>query len=163
MELKKKKIHGGHYENKSQNSSHLNLHTWPQVRKSYHLYPNDVKCWRLSSNTQHTIPALTAEDSKVLLVFSRQVVSDSLWLMGYSTPDLPVPHQLPEFAQRHVHWVGDAIQPSHPLSSPSLPAFNLSQHQGLFQWVCSLYQVAKVLELQRQHQSFQWIFRTDFL
>ena len=61
------------------------------------------------------------------------------------------------------HWVGDAIQPFHPLSSPSLPAFNLSQNQGLFQWVSSLHQVAKVLEYQLQQQSFQWIFRTDFL
>ena len=58
--------------------------------------------------------------------------------------------------------ISDAIQSSHPLSSPS-PAFNLSQHQGLFKWVCSLHQVAKVLEFQLQHQSFQWIFRTDFL
>ena len=63
----------------------------------------------------------------------------------------------------HVHWVCGAIQPSRPLSSPSPPAFSLSQHQGLFQWVSSLYQVAKVLELQFQHQSFQWIFRTHFL
>ena len=68
----------------------------------------------------------------------------------------------PELAQTHVHWVGDAVQPSHPLLSPSPPAFNLSQHQGLFQWVSSLHQVAKVLELQLQHQSFQWIFRIDF-
>ena len=72
--------------------------------------------------------------------------------MDYSTPSLPVHHQLPELAQTHVHWVGDAIQPSHLLSSPSPPAFNLSQHQGLFQWVSSLHQVAKVLELQFQHQ-----------
>ena len=57
--------------------------------------------------------------------------------MDCSTPGFPVHHQLPEFAQTHVHWVGDAIQPSHPLSSPSPPAFNLSQHQGLFQWVGS--------------------------
>ena len=57
----------------------------------------------------------------------------------------------------------DAIQPSHPLPSPSPPAFNFSQHQGLFKWVSSLHQVAKVLEFQLQHQSFQWIFRTDFL
>ena len=71
-----------------------------------------------------------------------------------STPGLPVHHQLPEFAQTHVHWVGDAIQPSHPLSSPS-PTFNLTQHQGLFQWVSSSHQVAKVLEFQLQHQSFQ--------
>ena len=82
--------------------------------------------------------------------------------MNCSMPGLPVHHQLPESTQTHVHEVGDAIQPSHPLSSPS-PAFNLSQHQGLFQWVSSLHQVAKVLELQLQHQSFQWIFRTDFL
>ena len=80
-----------------------------------------------------------------------------------STPGFPVHHQLPEPAQTHVNWVGNVIQPSHPLLSPSLPAFNLSQHQGLFQWVSSLHQVAKVLEFQLQHQSFQWIFRTDFL
>ena len=82
--------------------------------------------------------------------------------MDYSTPGFPVLHHLLEFAQTHVHRVGDAIQPSHPLSSPS-PAFSLSRHQGLFQWVSSSHQVAEVLELQLQHQSFQWIFRTDFL
>ena len=74
----------------------------------------------------------------------------------------PVHHQLLELAQTHVHQVGDAIQPSHPLLSPS-SAFNLFQHQDLFQWVSSSYQVAKVLELQLQHQSFQRKFRTDFL
>ena len=78
-------------------------------------------------------------------------------------PGFPVHHQLQEFTQTHAHWVGDAIQPSHPLSSPAPPAFILSQHQGLFQWVSSPHQVAKVLEFQLQHQSFQWIFRTDFL
>ena len=83
--------------------------------------------------------------------------------MNRSTPGLPVHHQLPEFTQTHVHWVGDAIQPSHPLSSPSPSALNLSQHQGLFQWVSSLHQVAKVLEYQLQHQSSQWAPRTDFL
>ena len=83
--------------------------------------------------------------------------------MDCSTPGFPVYHQLPELTQTHIHWVGDAIQPSHPLLSPSLPAFNLSQHQGLFQWISSSHQVANVLELQSQHQSFQWIFRTDFL
>ena len=65
--------------------------------------------------------------------------------------------------QQHVYWVGDAIQPSPPLSSPSPPALNLSQHQGLFPWVSSSHQGAKVLEFQLQHQSFQWIFRIDFL
>ena len=79
--------------------------------------------------------------------------------MDCSTPGFPVHHQLLEFSQTHVHWVGDAIQPSYPLSSPSPPAFNLSQHQDLFQWVSSSHQVAKGLELQLQNQSFQWIFR----
>ena len=83
--------------------------------------------------------------------------------MNCSMPGLPVHHQLPELAQTHVHRVSDAIQPSHPLSSPSPPAFNLSQHQGLVQWISSSHQVAKVLEHQLQHQSFQWIFRIDFL
>ena len=83
--------------------------------------------------------------------------------MDCSTPGFPVQHQLPELTQTHVHWVGDAIQSSHPLASPSPPAFNLSQHQGLFKWVSSLHQVAKGLEFQLQHQSFQWIIRTDFL
>ena len=81
--------------------------------------------------------------------------------MDCSTPGFPALHHLPEFAQTHVHWVGDAIQPSHPLSLPSPPAFNLSQHQGLFQWVDSSYQVAKGFEL--QHQFFQWIFRVYLL
>ena len=75
--------------------------------------------------------------------------------MNRSIPGLPVHHQLPEFTQTHVHWVGDAIQPSHPLWSPSPPALNLSQHQDLFKWVSSSHQVAKVLEFQLQHQSFQ--------
>ena len=83
--------------------------------------------------------------------------------MNRSTPGLPVHHQLPESIQTHVHFVGDAIQPSHSLSSPSPPALYLSQHQGLFQWVSSPHQVAKVLQFQLQHQSYQWIFRTDFL
>ena len=81
--------------------------------------------------------------------------------MDCSTPGLPVHHQLPELAQIHVHWVGDAIQSSHPLSSPSPPTFNLSQHQGLFKWVSSSHQVAKVLEFQLQNQYFQWTTRTD--
>ena len=83
--------------------------------------------------------------------------------MNHSRPGLPVRHQLPESTQTHVYQVGDAIQPSHPLSSPSPPAPNLSQHQGLFKWVSSSHQVAKVLEFQLQHQSFQWAPRTDLL
>ena len=83
--------------------------------------------------------------------------------MSRSRPGLPVHHQLLELAQTYIHAISDAIQPSHPLSSPSPPAFNLSHNQGLFQWVSSSHQVAKVLEFQLQHQSFQWIFRTDFI
>ena len=82
--------------------------------------------------------------------------------MDCSMPGFPVHHQLLELAQIHAHWVGDAIQPSHPLLSPSL-AFNLSQHQGLFQWVSSSHHVSKVLKLQLRYQSFQWIFRTNIL
>ena len=82
--------------------------------------------------------------------------------MVCSTPGFPVHHQLPELAQTHVHRVGDAIRPSHPLPSPSPPAFNFPQHHSLFQWVSSLHQVANVLEFQLQHQSFQWTLRTDF-
>ena len=80
-----------------------------------------------------------------------------------STPGLPVHHQLPEFTQTHVHWVGDTIQPSHSLSFPSPPGPNPSQHQGLFQWVNSSHEVAKVLEFQLQHHSLQRNPRADLL
>ena len=83
--------------------------------------------------------------------------------MDCSIPGHPVHHQLLEFTQTHVHWVSDAIQPSHSLSSLSSPTFNLSHHQGLLKRVSYLHQVAKVSELQLQHQFFQWIFRTNFL
>ena len=83
--------------------------------------------------------------------------------MNCSTPGLPVHHQLPEFIQTHVHWVSDAIQPSHPLSSPSPPALNPSQHQSLFQWVNCSHEVAKVLEFQLEHHSFQRKSRADLL
>ena len=83
--------------------------------------------------------------------------------MDCSMPGFPVHHQLPELAQTHVHQVGDAIQPSHPLSSLSPPAVNLSQHQGLFQWPSSSHQVAKVLEFQLQHHSLQRNPRADLL
>ena len=82
--------------------------------------------------------------------------------MNHSTPGLLVHHKLPKFTQTHVHRVGDSIQPSHSLSSHSPPAFNLSS-LGLFQWVSSSDRVARLLEFQLQHQSFQWIFRNDFL
>ena len=104
-----------------------------------------------SNNYRSSVSSVTLSQSCLTLCYP----------MDCSTPDFPVLHQLPELAQIHVHWVSDAIQPSHLLSSPSLPPFNLSQHQGLFKWVRSLPQVAKVLEFQLQHQSFQWTPRTD--
>ena len=93
----------------------------------------------------------------VSVQFSHSVVSSSLWPLDCSTAGLPVHHQLSELPQTHVHRISDSIQPSHPLSSPSPPVFNLSPHQDIFQWVSSLHQ------FQPQPQSFQWIFRTDFL
>ena len=100
--------------------------------------------------------------------FSCSVVSDSLRPHGLQHTRPPVHHELPELTQTHVHWVGDGIQLSHPLSSRFPPTFNLPQHQGLFKWVSSSHQVAKVVEFQLQHQSFQWIlglisFRMDWL
>ena len=93
--------------------------------------------------------------------FNCSVLFDSLCPREQQHARLPCPSPTPEFTQTHVHWVGDAIQPSHPLLSPCLPTFNFSQHQGLFQWVSSSHQVAKVLEFQLQHQSFQWTPRND--
>ena len=100
--------------------------------------------------------------------FSRSVVPDSFRPHGLQHTRLPCPSPTPGVYSNSCHRVGDAIQPSHPLSSPSPPAFSLSQHQGLFQWVSSLHHVAKVLEFQLQHQSFQWtprpdLFRMDWL
>ena len=92
----------------------------------------------------------------LLLLFRRSV-------MDCCMPGFSVLHYFLEFAQTHVHWIDDPVQPSHPLSSPSPPALSFSQHQGFFEWVGSLYQVAKVSDLQLQHHSFQWIFRVDFL
>ena len=114
--------------------------------------------------------------SKVLVIWQRptlstsqstsqyfSVVSESLWPMDCSMPGFPVHNHLPELAQTHVYLVSDAIQPSHTLWYPSPPAFNLSQHQGLFQRVSSSHQVTNKMEFQIQHQSFQWISRIDFL
>ena len=105
-------------------------------------------------------PEIEASGSCCLVAKSCLTLCDP---MNCSMPSFPVLHYLPEFAQTHVHWVGDAIQPSHLLSPPSPPALSLPQHQGLFQWVSSSYQVTKVLELHLQHQSFRWILRVDFL
>ena len=109
---------------------------------------------------------INSQKNKTVLMFFCSVAQSCPTLcdsMNCSTPGFPVLHYLPEFAQNHVCWIGDAIQPSHPFLLPSPPALNLSQHQGLFQWLSSSHRVAKVLELQLQHPSFQGIFRVDFL
>ena len=100
---------------------------------------------------------------QLLLLFSNSVASDSLWPHGLQHARPPYPSPSPGTCSNSCLSFGDTIQSSHPLLSPSSPTLNLSQHEGLFQWVRSSHQVAKVLELQLQHQSFQRIFRTDFL
>ena len=113
---------------------------------------------RLVLKTDKRLEEVMWWDKPLVLLFS-SVAQSCLTLcdpMNRSTPGLLVHHQLPEFTQTHVHWVGDAIQPSHPLSSPSPPAPNPTQHQDLFQSINSLHEVAKVLKFQLQHQSFQW-------
>ena len=128
---------------------------WNPFARVLHMYVHKSICecfihkykkWMLHRAVLITLLCLTLCDSMVC-----------------STPGSPVLHYLLEFAQTYVHWVSDAIQPSHPLLFPSPPAFNHSQHQGLFKWVPSSYQVAKGLEFQLQHQSFQWTPRTDLL
>ena len=127
-----------------------------------------VRCHWTSEHTHRQCDRLSLHSqisSLNIIQFSSvtQLCMNLCDFMDCSPPGLPVHNQLLEPTQTHVHCVSDAFQPSHPLLSPSPPAFNLSQHQGLFQWVSFLYQVAKVLEFQLQHQFFQWILRTDFL
>ena len=111
----------------------------------------------LNNNDKNSVSSWITFHFSPLVLFL--CVSVRLTLMDCSTPGFSALHCLLELAQTHVHWVSNAFQPSHPLSPTSLPALNLSQHQGLFQRVSFLYQVAKILEL--QHQSFHWIFRVD--
>ena len=119
-------------------------------------------------STYHTKWSMSKKERQIPHQFSSVQSLSRVWLFAIpwinrSTPGLPVHHHLPEFTHTHIHRVGVAIQPPHPLSSPSPPAPNPSQHQGLFKWVSSSHQVAKVLEFQLQHQSFQWTPRTDLL
>ena len=136
---------------------------FPGCRK--HMTSGNLLCHSVISSVKQ-IPQRYFEDFEDLMDQFGSVTQSCPTLcdpMDYGTPRFPVYHQLPEFAHTHVHWVCDAIQSSHPLSSPSPPALKLSEHQGLFQWVSSLHQVAKVLEFQLQYQSFQWTSRTDLL
>ena len=112
-------------------------------------YPVRIWQWNKSGSINKWGNKLTEE----LLLLSIELSLTLCDPIDCSMPGFPVLHYLPEFAQTYVHWVGDAIQPSHPLLSPFPPDFSLSQHQGLFSWVDSLYQMAKVSELQLQHQS----------
>ena len=127
--------------------------------------------WKISSHN-HTSLRLVEELTHILALIytwaccccSKTKLCPTLCdPMDCSTPGSSVLHSLPKFAQSHVHWVSDAIQPSHPLSSPSPPAYSLSHHQGLFQWAGSSHQVAKVLELQLRQWPFQWAPRVDLL
>ena len=134
-----------------------------------------LQCGTCIYQIQQGREPLTKTDVKMPCNIIRELTScycrwsvAQLWLtlrecMDCSTPDFHILQHLPEFAPIYVHWVNDAIQLSHPPSPPSPLALSLSQRQGLFQWVGSLHQVAKVLKLQLQHQSFQWIFTVDFL
>ena len=130
------------------------IHACPLSWPPSHFPP----CPFLQAVTEHRlwVPCVNSHSERPQL---SPVVQSCLTLcdsMDCSTPGLPVHHQLPEFTQTHVHWVDNTIQPSHTLSFPYPPAFNLSQHQGLFKWVGSSHQMTKILEFQLQHQSFQW-------
>ena len=129
---------------------------WGEVRHSNLIYGEDSVRW--CTHTQILEHQMAHQFSSATQ--SCPTLCDS---MDCSTSGFPVYHQLLQPNQAHVHRVSDAIQPSQPLSSPSIPAFKLSQHKGLFQWDSSSHKFAKVLQFQLLHQPFKWIFRTDFL
>ena len=154
-EAKAKVIQSGHKREKAQFPFSYSLckHTFDQVHPTFYVQRIDKS---LSLIKNHRSLGITF----VVIVQSCLTFCDPI---DYSMPGSPVLHYLPQFTQSRVHWVGDAIQLSRPRSSPSPPALGLPQCQGIFQWVSSPHQVAKILELQLHHQSFQWIFRIDFL
>ena len=156
----------GDWDGKSENHIDVNLHVISCLCGFYSFLEAGVFFWFFSRNLFQVIldSGETCIPPTSYCCFLITKLCPTLCdPMNCSTPSFPVLHHLPEFAQTHVHWVSDAIQPSHPLSSPPPFALSLSQHQGPFQGVSSLHQVAKVLKLQLQHQSFQWLFRTHFL
>ena len=139
------------------------LYTWTSPDGQYRNQIDYIlwaKKWKTIYNQQKQNQELTVAHINSVQ-FSHSVVSDSLRLHGLQHDRLPCPSPTPRAYISSIHWVSDAIQPSHPLSAPFPPAFNLSQLQGLFQWVSSSHQVAKGLEFQLQHQSFKLMFRTD--
>ena len=125
---------------------------WIRYTSPAALLPRDLSLSFTGSSLHVSVSSLCSL-SVVAVVVSSQSCLTLCNPAACSTPGFPVLHYLPQLAQTHSHRVGDATQPSHPLSPPSPPAFNLSQHQGLFQWFGSKHQAAKVLELQLQHQS----------
>ena len=140
----------------------LVFHTFGSKEKGFHV--------KLCMQQEATTPTTNKRAWRVIFIrkhvsvqFNYSVISNSLQPHGMQDARPPCPSPTPGVTQTHVHWVSDAIQPSHPLSSPSPPVFSLSQHQDLFQWVSSSHQVAKGLEFQFQYQSFQWILRIDLL
>ena len=128
-----------------------------------HLPTKDIKNFSLRILMLSTNTWKAVQHQKLLVSSVTQSYATLCDPMNHSTPGVPVYHQLPEFIQTHVHGVDDVIQTSHPLSSPTPPTTNSSQHQGLFQWVNSSHEVNKVLQFQLQHQSFQCTPRTDLL
>ena len=139
---------------------HLSMHHAEQVHKLWFAKPF-YGLWHLIGEVQHGDPLiLTLRFQFSSVAQSCPTLCDP---MNCSTPGLPVHHELPEFTQTHSHRVGDAIQPSHPLSSPFPPAPYVSQNQSLFQWVNSSHEGAKVLEFQLQHHSFQRTPKADLL
>ena len=121
-----------------------------------------LKASQLNTQVGKELQSTEEDQQGIIVVKSLSCV----WLgdpTDCSAPGFTILHHLPELAQTHIYPAGDALQHSHPLLSPSSPAFSLSENQGLQQWVSSSHQVAKVLELQHQRKSFQWMFRVDFL
>ena len=135
----------------------LHFRSWPSASRHY-VFIQEIDLWHIFYIIMNYVLLDSVQFSSVT-----QLCLTLCDLMDCSMIVFFVHHQLPEPTQTQVHCITDAIQPSHPLSSPSPLVFNLSQHQGLFKWVSSSHQVAKLLEFQLQHQSFQWIFRTDSL
>ena len=160
------------YSNQSWNFKQ-SLDRWGIKQERFEAYLKDfLKYHSKEEPTEKAVPTrpnfnytnINKYSRQALLVqFSHSVISNSLRPHGLQHARLPCPSPTPRDHSTHVHRVSDAIQPSHLLLSPSPAAFNLFQNQGLFQWVSSSHQVAKVLEFQLQHQSFRWKFRTDFL
>ena len=133
------------------------------IQKTKILAFGPITSWQIDEETMETVRLFIFLGSNSQVSSVAQSCPTLCDPMNRSTPGLPVHHQLPEFThQTHVYRVGDAIQPSYPLLLTLPPALDLSQHQGIFQWVSSLHQVATVSELQLQHKSLRWIFRTDF-